>query len=283
MTRLAILTLQSQVVYGHVGNSAAVFALQRVGREAWAAPTVLLSNHPGYGATSGAPVAPALVGEMIDGLDALGALDRCDGVLTGYLPSAETGAAVLDAALRAQAKGAVWLCDPVFGDDGRIYARPGVKEFLRDAAIPRADLVTPNLFELETLTGVFVGDLASARDAMAALRGRGPRAVVCTSFDRETPEGALDVLALDGEGFWRARTARFERRFEGAGDLFAALFLAAFLETRRCAAALGRACAGVAATLDATQRAGARELALIGAQEAMAAGWRAGAAVERLG
>jgi pyridoxine kinase len=237
---VTILTLQSQVAYGHVGNSAAAFALQRVGCEAVAVPTVLLSNHPGYGQSRGAPVAPSLIADMIEGLDAVGALARCEGVLTGYLPSAETGAAVLDAALRAQATGAIWLCDPVFGDEGRVYARAGVMEFLRDAAIPRADIATPNLFELETLTGLRVGDLHSARAAMAALRGRGPRAVLCTSFERETPAGALDVLALDDGGLWRARTARLDRRFDGAGDLFAALFLAAWLDTRATAPALGR-------------------------------------------
>lgn len=277
-----ILTLQSQVVFGHVGNSAAAFALQRIGCEAWAIPTVQLSNHPGYGQARGAPVEPSLIEAFLDGLDAVGALARCQGVLTGYLPSARTGEAALDAARRAKASGAVWLCDPVFGDEGRVYARPGVVEFLRERAAPEADILTPNLFELETLTGEAAADLAGARAAMETLRAQGARVVVCTSFDRETPDDSIDALALDEDGFWRARAARFERRFEGAGDLFAALFLAAYLETRSTAAALARANAGVAATLAATFASGERELALVAAQDAMTTAFRGGAVAERL-
>jgi pyridoxine kinase len=277
-----ILTLQSQVVFGHVGNSAAAFALQRVGCEAWAAPTVLLSNHPGYGSARGAPVEPSLIEALASGLHDIGALARCDGVLSGYLPSAEAGEAVLWAAMRARAKGAAWLCDPVFGDEGRVYARPGVVEFLRERATPQADILTPNLFELETLTCDTIADLAAARAAMERLRARGPGVVACTSFDREGPADSLDALALDGEGFWRMRMKRLDRRFEGAGDLFAALFFAAWLEDRASAPALARACAGVAATLEATALAGERELALVGAQEAMAAAFARPGRAERL-
>lgn len=278
-----ILTLQSQVVFGHVGNSAAVFALQRVGCETWAAPTVLLSNHPGYGQAKGAPVEASTISALVEGLDAVGALAQCDGVLTGYLHSAQAGEATLGAALRAKAAGALWLCDPVFGDDGRIYAQANVVALLRERAAPQADILTPNLFELETLTDVGVSDLASARAAMRALRGPARRVVVCTSFDRQTPLDALDALALDSEGFWRVRTRRLDRRFEGAGDLFSALFLAAFLERRAAPDALARAAAGAAAVLAATSALGRRELALIEAQDAMAAAFAAEASAERVG
>ena len=277
-----ILTLQSQVVFGHVGNSAATFALQRVGCEAWAAPTVQLSNHPGYGQARGGPVEPSLIEALAAGLEAIGVLRDCDAVLTGYLPSPQTGEAALEVARRAKASGAIWLCDPVIGDEGRIYARPGVLELLRERAAPEADILTPNLFELETLTGVAISGLPDARNAMQAMRAQGPGVVVCTSFDRDTPAGALDVLALDGKGLWRVRAPRLDRRFEGAGDLFAALFLAAYLETRSASEALARACAGVAATLAATFASGERELALIGAQDAMATAFRAGGRAERL-
>lgn len=283
-----ILTLQSQVAYGHVGNSAAAFALQRVGHEAWAAPTVLLSNHPGYGQARGGPVDASLIEAMVEGLETVGALERCNGVLTGYLPSSDVGEATLAAALRARAlsaargRPAVWLCDPVFGDEGRVYARAGVLDFLRERAIPEADVVTPNLFELETLTGGAIASLAAARRAMTALRAKGPALVVCTSFDRETPEGWLDALALDASGLTRVRTPRFDRRFEGAGDLFSALFLAALLEGGEAGAALARACAGVAATLEATMAADARELRLVAAQESMAAAFARGGQAERI-
>lgn len=278
-----ILSIQSQVAFGHVGNSAAIFALQRVGCEAWAVPTVLLSNHPGYGQARGGPVAPDLMSGLVEGLDALGALKRCDGVLTGYMPSAQASAAALDAAQRARAQGALWLCDPVFGDEGRVYAAAGVFEHLRDHAVPAADVVTPNLFELERLSGTTIADLASARAAMADLRARGPRIVVCTSFDRDAPAEAIDMLALDQDVLWRLRARRLDRRFEGAGDLFAALFLAALLDSGETGRALARAGAGVAAVLTSTQASGAREPALIAAQDAMAAAFAGEGCAERIG
>ncbi len=267
-----ILSIQSQVAYGHVGNSVAAFALQRLGHEVWAVPTALLSNHPGYGQSRGAPVAASLVEACVEGIAAIGALARCDGVLTGYLTTPEIAEAALGAA--QQAKGAhpaaIWCCDPVFGDHGRIYARPGLMEFFRDRAVPEADIVTPNLFELETLTGAPIADLASARRAMATLAARGPSIVVLTSFDRQTPEDSLDILALAGARLLGVRVPRAPRAFEGAGDLFAALFLAAFLETREAGAALESACAAVAGVLAATERAGSRELALVAAQQELA-------------
>jgi pyridoxine kinase len=281
-----VLSLQSQVVFGHVGNSAAVFALQRVGCEVWAVPTVHLSNHPGYGAARGGAAEPSRLVALVEGLAELGALARCDGVVTGYLPSQALGEAVLSAVWTAKraAPGAVWLCDPVIGDEGRVYARAEVPEFFRDVAIPAADVVTPNRFELEWLTGLVASDLTSARAALAALLARGPSLALCTSFDRETPDDALDVLALSSDGFWRMRTPRLGRRFEGAGDLFAALFLAAWLEKRDVAEALARAGGATYATLLETQDAGGRELALVAAQDRMAAAFRAGeATTQRIG
>ena len=267
-----ILSIQSQVAYGHVGNSVAAFALQRLGHEVWAVPTALLSNHPGYGQSRGAPVAASLVEACVEGVAAIGALARCDGVLTGYLTTPEVAEAALGAAQRVKGAhpAAIWCCDPVFGDNGRIYARPGLMEFFRDRAVPEADIVTPNLFELETLTGATVADLAGARRAMAALAARGPRIVVLTSFDRQTPVDALDVLALADGRLIGVRAPRVPRAFEGAGDLFAALFLAAFLETREAGAALETACSRVAGVLAQTERAGSRELALVAAQQELA-------------
>lgn len=282
---ISIFSLQSQVAYGHVGNCAATFALQRVGCDVWAAPTTLLSNHPGYGAARGGAIEPGRIADITAGLADIGALQRCDGVLTGYTPSRPVGEAVVATALRAKeaAPGAVWLCDPVIGDDGRVYAGAGVPDFFRDVAVPASDVVTPNVFELEWLIGGAVRDLGSARRALEALRARGPSVALCTSFDRETPNDALDVLALAPDGFWRVRTPRLTRRFEGAGDLFAALFLAAFLEDRSTSAALARANAATHAVLTATANAGERELSLIAGQEAMAAAFRRQERAERLG
>lgn len=268
-----LLSIQSHVAYGHVGNSAAVFALQRLGCEVWPVHTVLLSNHPGYGQSRGAPVEPSLVEACVEGIAALGELAHCDGALTGYLTTPEIAEAALACVrlLKGANPAARWCCDPVMGDHGRIYARPGVVDFFRERALPEADVITPNLFELEQLAGAVVTDLASARAAMAGLAARGPRVVVVTSFDRQTPADALDCLALADGVLWRVRVARAPRAFEGAGDLFSALFFARWLSTGEAGAALAAAAAALSGVIAATERAGARELALIAAQDELVA------------
>ena len=151
-----ILSIQSWVAYGHVGNAAAVFPLQRLGAEVWAVNTVQFSNHPGYGAWTGQVFSGAQVAAVIDGIAARGVLARCEAVLSGYLGEAGVGEAVLDAVgrVRAANPAAVYCCDPVIGDDGSgVYVRPGIADFMRERAMPASDLATPNRFELEQLTG----------------------------------------------------------------------------------------------------------------------------------
>src|ERR1700732_3653711 len=151
-----ILSIQSAVSYGHVGNSAAVFPLQRLGFEVWPVNTLQYSNHPGYGAFRGRVFEPAHVAEVITGIAERGVLGTCDAVLSGYLGDAATGEAVLDAVSRVKAANpaALYCCDPVIGDSGTgVYVRPGVAEFFQQRGLPAADIVTPNQFELEHLTG----------------------------------------------------------------------------------------------------------------------------------
>ena len=167
-----ILSIQSHVAYGHVGNAAATFPLQRIGVEVWPIHTVQFSNHTGYGAWTGRVFEAAMITELVRGIAERGVLGRCDGVLSGYMGSAETGAAILDAVAQVKAANprARYCCDPVIGDIGRgIYVRPGIPEFMREHALPMADIVTPNQFELEHLVG---RTGASARDALAAKIGR---------------------------------------------------------------------------------------------------------------
>jgi pyridoxine kinase len=269
-----VLTIQSHVVYGHVGNSVAAFALQRLGFEAWALHTVLFSNHPGYGRFGGAPVEPERIAAQVDGLDAIGALARCDGVLTGYIGAAGTVAAVTDAVSRARmaSPAALYCCDPVIGDDGRIYVGAGVFEAVRDRLLPMAQIVTPNAFELGLLTGLPVADGAQAVAALTALRARGPGLAVLTSFaPDDAAEASLDMIAADAQGAWRVRTPRLPRSFNGAGDLVAALILAHRLRGLTTPDALARAASSAHAILSATVAAGERELALIAAQEALIA------------
>jgi pyridoxine kinase len=266
-----ILSIQSHVVYGHVGNSAAVFPLQRLGREVWPLMTVQYSSHVGYSGWRGRAFDAAMIDDCLSGLEAIGVLPRCAGLLTGYLGKAEIGEAALRALdrLRAGNDAAAYACDPVIGDVGPgVYVAPGVGEFFRDRALPLATIATPNAFELEWLTGEQVNNLQAARRAIAALRARGPRVVVATSLQLDdTPAGSLDILAGDEAGFWRVRTPNLPISVNGSGDLFAALFFHHWLETHDASAALSHAAAAVYAVVKATLAAGVRELSLIAAQD----------------
>jgi pyridoxine kinase len=266
-----ILSVQSHVVYGHVGNSAAVFPLQRLGREVWPLMTVQFSSHTGYAGWRGRAFDAAMIDDCMSGLEAIGALPRCAGLLTGYLGAAETGEAVLRALDRIRgANGeAAYACDPVIGDVGRgSYVAEGVAEFFRNRALPAATIATPNAFELEWLTGERANDLQAARRAIAALRGRGPQIVVAKSLKLDdTPANALDMLAGDQAGLWRLRTPNLPIAINGAGDVFAALFFHHWLEARQTPEALSRAASAVHAVVKATLAAGSRELSLIVAQD----------------
>jgi pyridoxine kinase len=185
-------------------------------------------------------------------------------VLTGYIGKAEIGEAALRAVatVRAASPEAVYACDPVIGDEGRgVYVGAGVAEFFRDRALAEADIVTPNAFELEYLTGL------EPRPALAALLRRGPKVVLATSLRLEdTPEDALDLAVADASGAWRLRTPLLPISVNGAGDLMSALFLAHWLATRSAPQALASAAASVYGVIAATVAAGTRELALIAAQ-----------------
>jgi pyridoxine kinase len=260
----AILSIQSHVVYGHVGNSAAAFPLQRLGREVWPIHTVQFSSHAAYPGWRGRAFDAGMIDECVAGLAAIGALPRCAGVLTGYLGKAEIGEATLRAvrAVREANPDAVHACDPVIGDDGRgVYVGVGVGEFFRDRALAEATIVTPNAFELEWLTGL------TTRAAVAALHARGPKIVLVTSLRLEdTPSDAIDMLVSDGAAAWRLRTPKLPIAVNGAGDLLSALFLHHWLVARSAPDALASAASSVYGVVAATAAAGRRELAIVAAQ-----------------
>ena len=266
-----ILSIQSHVVYGHVGNDAAAFPLQRLGREVWPLMSVQFSSHTGYEGWRGRAFDAGMIDACVEGLSAIGALAQCAGVLTGYLGRAEIGEAALRALSTARAANAsaAYCCDPVIGDVGRgAYVAPEVASFVRHRAAPAATILTPNVFELEWLTGRRIGTLADALAAVAALRALGPQVVAVTSLALdETPEDAVDVLAGDSAGFWLVRTPKLPIAVNGAGDLFAALFFHHWLGGRSTAAALSKAVSSVFGIVAATLSAGRRELALVDAQE----------------
>ena len=272
---LNVLSVQSHVAYGHVGNSSAVFALQRLGLEVWPVHTVQFSNHTGYGAWRGRVFDGQAVEEVVEGIADRGVLGSCDAVLSGYLGSADIGHAVVGAVARVRAANpaAVYCCDPVMGDVGRgVFVRPGVPEMVRDVAVPVADVVTPNHFELDLLAGAQTRSPASVKDAVAAVHALGPRVVLTTSLVAEdTPDDAVDVLAsADGRHF-RVRTPRLGVSVNGAGDAVAALFLAHWLGTGSVPGALGAAAASVFGLLRRTEEAGSREILLVAAQDELVA------------
>ncbi len=265
-----ILSLQSHVAYGHVGNSAAVFVLQRIGVEVWPIHTVQFSNHTGYATAPGRAFDAAHIRELTQGLRERDVLRRCDGVLSGYIGSAEIGEAILDAAsaVRQANPRALYCCDPVIGDAGRAFVPPDVADFIRRRAVPAANIVTPNHFELEQLTGRTVGSLAAAIEAVDALRAQGPRVVLVTSLQTdETPADAIDLLACDDAGRHRLRTPRLPVAAHGAGDAIAALFLAHVLRSGSAAEAMALAAASIFGILKRTAAAGAPEMLLIEAQD----------------
>jgi pyridoxine kinase len=266
-----ILSIQSHVAYGHVGNSAAVFPLQRIGVEVWPVQTVQFSNHPGYGAWRGRVFSAATIRLVVQGIEERGVLGECDGVISGYLGSADTGEAVVEAV--GQVKGANpaarYCCDPVIGDVSQgVFVRRGIPEFIRERMLPIADVVTPNQFELDYLVGrrsVTMADLGGAIDAIHAC---GPRVVLVTSVRTEdTPADSLDLVVSDGVDRCRLRTPLLPLVVNGAGDAIAALFFAHYLSTGAVAEAMSLAGSSIFGILDRTAEAGASEMLLVEAQD----------------
>jgi pyridoxine kinase len=274
-----ILSIQSHVAYGHVGNASAVFPMQRLGVEVWPIHTVQFSNHTGYGAWQGRVFDGPAIEELLDGIADRGVLPRCDGVLSGYMGSADIGNAILSAVgrVREANPAALYCCDPVIGDVGRgVFVRPGIPEFMRDQAVPAADIITPNQFELDYLSGLVTDTLHSVKEAVSAVQLTGPKVVLVTSLEsRETPEDCIDLLAGEGGRFWRVRTPKLSLNVNGAGDAVAALFFVHYARSRSAATALGAASASIYSLLKRTAEAGSREILTVEAQdEFVSPNWR---------
>ena len=257
---LNVLSIQSHVAYGHVGNSSAVFPLQRLGdRGVAGAHRAVLQPHrlrrvdaagssTGRRSTRSSRASPTA---------ACWAAATPSSPATWARPTSGTPSSGPSARVRAANPAAVYCCDPVIGDVGRgVFVRPGIPEFMREVAVPAADLVTPNHFELDLLSGTTTRSLASVKDAVAAVQALGPRVVLTTSLVAEdTPDDAVDLLASEGGRHWRVRTPRLDVAVNGAGDAIAALFLAHWLDTRSAAEALGAAAASVHGLLARTEAA----------------------------
>jgi pyridoxine kinase len=270
-----ILSIQSWVAYGHVGNASAMFPLQRLCADVWAIQTVQFSNHTGYGAWTGSVFSGADVRGLLDGIAARGVLADCDAVLSGYMGDRGVGEAILDAVgrVRAANPAALYCCDPVIGDVGRgVFVRPGIAEFMAGHAVPAADIATPNQFELEHLTGMPCATLEQARAAVRALqdrmRGGGLRCVLVTSLLSETtPDDSIDMLVAEGGSMRLLRTPKLPVSLNGAGDAIAALFLFHRMQSGDPARALEAAASSIFGVLRRTAEAGAREILTVAAQD----------------
>jgi pyridoxine kinase len=269
-----ILSIQSAVAYGHVGNSAAVFPLQRIGVEVLPVYTVNFSNHTGYGAWRGPLIPPADVAEVITGVEERGVFPQIDAVLSGYQGSEGIGDVIVDAVRRVKAANpeALYACDPVMGNaKSGCFVAPAIPELLRERVVPVADIITPNQFELGFLTGTEPGSLESTLDSVDAARAMGPRTVLVTSVERpDREEGTIEMLVADDAGAWIVQTPLLPMKANGSGDVTAALFTAHYGRTRDAADALARTASSVYDLLERTLQSGERELQLVESQEAYA-------------
>jgi len=273
-----VLSIQSHVAYGHVGNSAAVFPLQRLGHEVWPVLTVNFSNHTGYGAWRGPLIPASDVADVVLGIEERGALGTCDAVLSGYQGSPEIADVIVDAVARVKAANpaATYTCDPVMGNaTSGCFVNPAIPPKYRETVIPVADVLTPNQFELGFITGNDgLGSTSSLEDVLAAVdevRGLGPATMLITSVDREGASAdAIEMLAVAPEGAWLVQTPRLPMKANGSGDITAALFTAHLHGTGSPADALARTASSVFAVLRATLDSGERELRLVAAQDAIA-------------
>ncbi len=269
---MRVLSIQSHVAYGHVGNSAAVFPLQRLGHEVWPVLTVNFSNHTGYGAWRGPLIAAEDVREVVTGIEERGVLGTVDAVLSGYQGSPEIADVIVDAVRRVKAANpqATYTCDPVMGNaKSGCFVNPAIPPIIRERVVPVADILTPNQFELGFMTDTEPRTLDEVLAAADAARAMGPSTILVTSVEA-VPEGSIGMLAVTGEGAWLVVTPLLPMKANGSGDITAALFTAHLHASGSPAEALARTASSVYAVLKRTLESGERELRLIDAQDAIA-------------
>ncbi|WP_029082204.1 pyridoxal kinase PdxY [Bradyrhizobium sp. th.b2] len=270
---MTVISIQSQVAWGHVGNSAATFPIQLHGIDVVAVPTTLLSNRPGYPTIRGRVLDVQLVADLLRGIEERGAVERARMILSGYLGSADIAVDVADFVTRAKAAnpGLLYCCDPVLGDRDRgMFVRQDIPPLVRDQLCPLADIITPNHFEFEFLCGARVTTtdeiVAQARELMA----RGPATIVITSAELAgTPDGEIETLAIERTGAWRVRTPRVPISPSGTGDLFAALFVAARVRGLATPDALSHAASGIHGVLQRTAQRGTEEMRIVESADVM--------------
>ncbi|MCL2231043.1 MAG: pyridoxal kinase PdxY [Treponema sp.] len=256
-SKLAVLSIQSHVVYGYAGNTAAVFPLQRLGNEVWAVNTVEFSNHTGYGTWRGKVLGSNLVSDLVSGLEERDVLKNCSAVLSGYLGDAEVGKAVIDAVKKTKkhSPAALYACDPVMGDTGRgFYVKPDIPKMFKEELLPLADIICPNHFELEVLTGNSVKNIEELKKSINLLHEKGPSVVLVTSVLKN--EKSICMIASDKNRFFKVETPFLPLGNDaaGTGDMTTAVFLSHFLKTKNIALALELCASGVFSVLESSYK-----------------------------
>lgn len=270
---MSILSIQSHVAYGHVGNRSAVFPLERMGFDVWPINTVQFSSNTGRPGWKGRVFPGQDIRDVVAGVEALGVLGECGAVLSGYMGDVSIGAAILDAVDRVKRANpeALYCCDPVMGDaPGGLYVRSDIPGFIAGEAVPRADIICPNHFEAETLTGTTLATDDDAARAADALHEKGPSIVLITSH-RRLGEEETGFFLSDGASrrILRTPVIRFARQPKGSGDLASALFLGYYLKSRDAVSALEAMASALYAVFEATASVGADEMAIVQAQAAI--------------
>ncbi|WP_213288554.1 pyridoxal kinase PdxY [Bradyrhizobium sp. sGM-13] len=264
-----VISIQSQVAFGHVGNSAAVFSMQMHGIDVVAVPTTLLSNRPGYPTIRGRVLDADLVADLLRGIEERGALDAAQMILSGYLGSAENAKVVAEFVARAKAKNPAlrYCCDPVLGDRDRgLFVHADIPPLVRDRLCALADLITPNHFEFEYLCGTKAATTDQVVKAARAFMARGT--IVVTSAElADTPEGEIETLAVERAKAWRVRTPKLAISPNGTGDLFAALLVSARLGGAGTPEALSHAASAIFAVLERTAASGMEEMRIVESAE----------------
>src|SRR5882724_11257757 len=269
-----VISIQSQVAFGHVGNSAAVFPMQMHGIDVVAVPTTLLSNRPGYTTIRGRVLEAQLVSDLLLGVEERGALDGTKMILSGYLGSPEIAAVVADFVARAKVSHPAlrYACDPVLGDRDRgLFVHADIPPLVRDRLLPLADIITPNHFEFEWLCGAKATTSGQMIEAAQTLLARGPSTVVVTSAElADTPAGEIETLAIERSKAWRVRTPKLPISPNGTGDLFASLLVSARAREKDTPEALSHAASAIHAVLERTAAAGTEEMRIVESAELLA-------------
>jgi pyridoxine kinase len=272
---MTVISIQSQVAWGHVGNSAAVFPLQTHGIDVTAVPTTLLSNRPGYPTIRGRVLDAQLVGDLLLGIEERGAVDTCRMILSGYLGLAEIAVVVADFVARAKTRNTtlIYCCDPVLGDRDRgLFVRADIPPLVRDLLCPLADIITPNHFEFEWLCGSTATTSGQMIAQAQTLLARGPSTIVVTSAELEdTSHDEIETLAIertkDGLKAWRVRTPKLPISPSGTGDLFASLLMSARIGGSDTPGALSHAASAIFAVLERTANSGTEEMRIVESAE----------------